>query len=53
MAHNTNRAAKMKARTTAQLVAIYTAMTLSSAAAAFELTQRGVALPKRGPELEG
>lgn len=52
MAHNAQRTAKMQTRTTAQLIALYKAMTLSSAAAGFELQQRGVPLPKRGPELE-
>lgn len=49
MAHNTQRAARMVAKSTAQLVALYTAKTLSSAAAAHELKARGVALPVREP----
>jgi hypothetical protein len=47
MAHNEQRAGKMLHLTMAQLLTIYKAGTLASAAAGKELVKRGVALPSR------
>lgn len=47
MAHNEQRAGKMLHLTMAQLLTIYKAGTLASAAAGKELVKRGVALPAR------
>jgi hypothetical protein len=47
MAHNTTRAERLQGLSVATLIALYKAKTLSSAAAAFELRRRGLALPQR------
>jgi hypothetical protein len=47
MPYNAERALRMRQRTVAELIQFYKAKTLSSAAAAHELTRRGVALPIR------
>lgn len=47
MAHNVTRSARMQQKSAAQLLAIYMAGTLSSAAAEFQLRNRGIQLPIR------
>lgn len=47
MAHNLHRAERFRSLSVAELSRIYSAKTLASAAAAYELRRRGVALPRR------
>jgi hypothetical protein len=47
MAYNAKRTTRMQQRSVADLVRFYESKTLSSAAAAYELVRRGVALPIR------
>ena len=47
MTINEKRTARMAVKSVAELVSIYLAKSLSSAAAAYELRRRGCTLPKR------
>lgn len=47
MAFNSKRTARMATKSVAELLRIYEAKTLASAAAGHELARRGVQLPRR------
>lgn len=48
MSHNTKRTARMQRLNVAELKKVVDAGTLSSAAAQYELAQRGVPYPRKG-----